>query len=563
MRVMQYTPFVWFNIVAALFLGLAGWYGRRFPHTPAIRSFRAVMYLGVAWTLFYGASLLMTQLSWRIWTTSLMYIPTRLGPVACLLLALEYSARGTRLKNWQLALILIIPVAGIVGALTSPWHELFRHHFVLDSSGPVTVMHYQTGPLFRISAIYGNALAALAPLILLVDLVRGNGSRRNTAILLSGIILPLVANVLFNMKLGPIPGYNFAPSVLVMTAAGYYLALLRLQLFGIVPIARSLVLEHMRDAVLVFDDHERLVDYNTTALSWFHIHQKEDSSRNLALVTAPWAGHFKNFFAANSPRAEHRIAIGGIEHWVQFDRSTISSRSRKAAGTIVIVRDIDDIKAREDEIRALVEQKDVLIREVHHRIKNNMAVISGILALHAARVSSEETKMALGEAKSRIHSMMVLYEKLYCTLSGTNITMDAYLGPLVEKILSSLDTGGRIALEYRFPACPFNSAVLFPLGIILNELVSNACKYAFEGIGDPQIHIDAVLEGDRINLIFTDNGVGFSAASDGSKSESFGLQLINSMTAQLDGTITKQDGPGTRWLLSFPCPCVQKQKSAK
>lgn len=547
---MEFNTLFILHSIVALILALSAHFSQRFPHTPSVRPFRVFVRLGFAVNIVYAFSFALQEQNLRIFLLNLSYTPAFFLPIAGIFFALEYT--NTPRPQRLLLYLSIVPLIGTAFSLTGPLHSLFNYNFKLSPSWALPVLSSQKGPIYWLLALYTNAISLITLYIFIKNIVKGLGSRRNSVILTIGLCLPYIANLFFQARLCIHSGYNVAPLFLLFSAVAYYFALLRYQLFGLVPLARSLVIENLNDGILVFDEHNRLVDYNAIALSWLDIQVIRDASRNILHIESEWAGYIKEMLELNLTRNEYQLPIDGAKHWIQFDLSLIPTNKEHAQGKIFTLRNIDDIKARESEIHSLVAQKDTLIREIHHRIKNNMAVISSILSLQAAKLDNPEAIDALTKAKNRVQSMGLLYEKLYKSMGAATTTMDRYMGSLVQSIVHNLDGESKAVLDYQFPPIPFNSHFLFPLGILLNELISNSFKYAYGNTEPLHIEIRAFQEGREIRLFYQDNGPTWDSKSQLESGSSFGLQLIQSMVGQLRGEFELDSRNGTNWSFVFP-----------
>jgi PAS domain S-box-containing protein len=212
---------------------------------------------------------------------------------------------------------------------------------------------------------------------------------------------------------------------------------------------------------------------------------------------------------------------------------------------------------REDLISRLegaLSEKTVLLKEVHHRVKNNLAVIAGLLGMKADSIDDERARAALEESQQRVESMALIHEFLY-----TNEHLDRVnFGPYVQQLTRELsDTyaveANRVAVAVETDDVELSVHRAIPCGLILNELLSNACKYAFpEGQrGEIDVRFGR-LESGELSLVCRDNGVGIPENVDWHNAPSLGLRIVRILAKQIDGTLTlDRSGGGTRWELRF------------
>jgi PAS domain S-box-containing protein len=212
--------------------------------------------------------------------------------------------------------------------------------------------------------------------------------------------------------------------------------------------------------------------------------------------------------------------------------------------------DLTERKGAEEK-KMLLFEKEIILREVHHRIKNNMSSINSLLFLHAKSLKDRSAIMALEEAGGRVQSMMLLYDSLYKSASYNEISVAQYFPSLIDKIIATFPNRASVRVEKRIDDFALDAKRLQPLGIIMNELLTNIMKYAFVERDGGSIRVAASLSGGRVSLEIMDDGNGMPASVDFETSTGFGLTLVRALTAQLDGSIRIERGQGTRIVLEF------------
>jgi PAS domain S-box-containing protein len=237
---------------------------------------------------------------------------------------------------------------------------------------------------------------------------------------------------------------------------------------------------------------------------------------------------------------------------VLYNASVYRDQNGKVIGVFAGARDVTERKRAEDKIHELLREKELLLKEVHHRIKNNMMTIAGLLLLQMEAQDDESVKRALQDAESRVQSMMVLYDRLYRSENFKEISIREYFPPLLQHIISVFPRKNPIQLETRLDDVVLAPKILTPLGIILNELATNAMKYAFPDNFPGTISVSATLEQGALVVVFADNGVGLPASITLENSTGFGVQLVKMLAEQLDGTISLERTSGTKYSIRFP-----------
>jgi len=233
-----------------------------------------------------------------------------------------------------------------------------------------------------------------------------------------------------------------------------------------------------------------------------------------------------------------------------------AAREEHGKTLLVIITDITERKLAEDKIEALLEEKKLLLREVHHRIKNNLNVATSLLTIQADRIENPEGKAALENARGRMTSMMLIYDRLFRSGDFRHISAAGYLSQLLDA-LSQQFASPLMKVERQLEDFLMDSDTLSPLGIILNELLTNACKYAFPGGRSGTISVRLSRKGeDTAELAIADDGPGLPASYDENSSKGFGLFLIRALVNQIDGTLSVRRENGAGFVILFPAPSV-------
>jgi two-component sensor histidine kinase/putative methionine-R-sulfoxide reductase with GAF domain len=208
----------------------------------------------------------------------------------------------------------------------------------------------------------------------------------------------------------------------------------------------------------------------------------------------------------------------------------------------------------EEEIKASLKEKEVLLKEIHHRVKNNLQIITSLLNLQSAQLQDPEASMLFRESQSRVRSMALIHEKLYQSKDLARVDFNAYVRDLMVYLFRSFATNSdvvRTRIEMDGMYLEIDTAI--PCGLIISELVTNALKYAFPDGRRGEIYIGLKrIEERNLSLVVTDDGVGFPDGFDWRESDSLGLQLVTTLTNQLHGTMDVSGTNGASFKLTFP-----------
>ncbi len=257
------------------------------------------------------------------------------------------------------------------------------------------------------------------------------------------------------------------------------------------------------------------------------------------------------FATGKSESVEVDVPLPDRTLYFHATANPIKDETGKVVLNLTYASDITERKMAEEKVKALLAEKELVLAEVHHRIKNNMTTISSLLAMQAGTLSDPAAIAALDDAVNRVYSMMLLYDKLYQSPDYSEISTADYLPELVNEIVSNFPNRNTVTVETRIEDFNLRVAKMQPLGMILNELLTNAMKYAFIGRNDGKILVEAVLTGERALFAVADDGRGLPEGIHFGSTTGFGLSLIGGLAKQMKGTIRIERGGGTRIVLEF------------
>lgn len=210
-------------------------------------------------------------------------------------------------------------------------------------------------------------------------------------------------------------------------------------------------------------------------------------------------------------------------------------------------------KHTEEKLNSSLAEKEILLKEIHHRVKNNLQVVSSLLNLQSHFLKDEKTKHVFQETKNRIKTLALVHEKLFNSEDVEYVDLGEYIKSIIELLSYSYDKE-YIDIHYDIDAESFNKFDMekaIPCGLFVNEVTSNSYKYAFPLIKNGRIHISLQKKTDKIHLILADDGIGFPAGFDMHESNSLGMELIHSLASQLEGELSISKEKGVRYELVF------------
>lgn len=321
--------------------------------------------------------------------------------------------------------------------------------------------------------------------------------------------------------------------------------------------------ESANDAIMVINFEGNIMEANRTAYERLGYTKKELLSMHISQLTSP------EFAPAIPERIEHLKKHGKVvleSAHMRKDGTAmpveVNSRVLELAGEKVFfsaVRDITERKLAEESMKASLREKEILLREIHHRVKNNMAVITSLLMLQSRNIKNdrniknEEVKQMFMESQNRIKSMALIHEKLYMEGDLLRIDFRKYVESLVKDLFSFYRVNtGAVKKTMSIEDIALDIDTMIPCGLIINELVTNSLKHAYENTDSPELTIGLTADGDdRLVLTVGDNGCGIAEDFSIQNSGSLGLQIVDGLVKQLRGDLVIGRSNGTAFRISF------------
>jgi PAS domain S-box-containing protein len=235
---------------------------------------------------------------------------------------------------------------------------------------------------------------------------------------------------------------------------------------------------------------------------------------------------------------------------VEVNNHLFKMKGKKVA--LAISRDITERKKAEEQLRHSLEEKEMLMKEIHHRVKNNLMVISSLLNLQSKYIKDKESLNIFKESQSRAKSMALIHERLYRSDDMKKINFGEYIETLSNDLYHTyVIDQSRIKLKLDVEDAKIDINTSVPLGLIVNELVSNCMKHAFPNEMNREINISIKKINNHFLLNVKDNGIGFPEGLDFENTDSLGLQLVNMLVNQIDGEIELKNENGTEFKITF------------
>ncbi len=323
----------------------------------------------------------------------------------------------------------------------------------------------------------------------------------------------------------------------------------------------SLLSSAVLDAIVMLDENFLVSYWNISAEKMFGYSQEDVMGKDLHEMMVPeiYAERYRNAHEHYRRTGEGNAINQTIDaevihkdgHIVLVEMSLSAHRKNNAWHSLAIMRDISKRKAIEYQLNDALAEKELILKEVHHRIKNNMGIVASLLALQAAKASDPSAITILQDAGNRIQNMSILYDKLYRSASFTELSIKDYLSGLVDEIMGNFPNSHMVKVLKHIQDFKLDSKRLQTIGIVINELITNIMKYAFVGKSAGMIIISATNLSGRVSISVQDDGSGMPESVSFEDSTGFGLQLIDGLSRQLHGAIGIERVNGTKIILEF------------
>ncbi len=318
------------------------------------------------------------------------------------------------------------------------------------------------------------------------------------------------------------------------------------------------IIESSLDMICATDKEGKIIEFNEAASHYFGYSFEEIKNKSPRILYADEKQfeHVNNqiYNKGNYSGEVINIRKDGSTFISYLSASLLLSPTGEIIGSMGVSRDITESKNAEKQLKDALKEKEILLKEVHHRVKNNLQVISSILNIQSSYVNDENTLNILRESQNRIKSMAFIHESLYQNKDFAQIKFSEYVVNLANNLLQSYGLNNKlIELKLEIDEIFLNLDDSIPCGLIINELVSNALKYAFNSTEKGKIEIKVKNKGNSLYLSVADNGKGLPKNLSIENTQTLGLQLVSSLCEQLDAKLklNSEQGKGTCFEIEF------------
>lgn len=313
------------------------------------------------------------------------------------------------------------------------------------------------------------------------------------------------------------------------------------------------VIESMGDALIVTDEKAHITKVNSAAtkLLGYSVHELLEAPLAMILIEKDQDQLLALDHESRKDNYETKFVLqNGDLLSVSLSKAFIHNNDGGIQGIVCVASDITKRKEAEEVIQNSLREKEILLAEIHHRVKNNLAVISGLLQMQIWETDNDAAESVLKDSQMRVKSIALVHEKLYQSEDLSHVEFDKYINELlegIEKTYRHSNTDINFITDIEAVTISINQAI--PCSLLLNELVVNAYKHAFKNADKGTIFVTLKREGEKVELEVKDDGVGLKKSIDGDSS--LGMSLVNTLVRQLNGKMEASNNQGASFKLTF------------
>ncbi len=537
--------------VFSVIMGLLFWQRLR---TRAAFTALILFIAGALWMSSYAGELLLPGLQLKVLANKIQYLGIAILLAGMVVFVLQVLNETRWLTRRNIILLSSVYVVLLVFIFTNEYHGLmWPYHYLKYKPNGVVLLHHPHGIVYWIFTLYGELMMVIATTLIIRAAVQTRHLfRRQAIVLLVGMAFPWAFHIAGLLGFDIAAPYSPAPLSFIGGMTFIAFGLWRLQMGSILPVARNTILETMADAVVVFDAYGHMIDVNPAGEKLLRATGFTGRlvGTKLARLGEPWLSLAHP--DAGSSRREIVLEYPDGERVYDAHHSELNALLG-GVGHVMVLRDVTVQTQAAEQLQASLSEKEVLLKEIHHRVKNNLQIISSLLFLQSRKSKDETVRQSLAESQNRVRSMALVHEQLYQSDDLARIDFARYTLRLVDNLGSAFGAEQR-GIRYTVTAdgVYFGIDTAIPCGLILNELISNAFKYAFpNGGGNIAITIKPI-DSERMRLQVKDTGIGFPPDMNIERVDSLGIRLVTSLTRQLNGSIKFSSADGACITVDFP-----------
>ncbi len=523
---------------------------------PGAQSLASALISGSAWVLSIAGGLVSPTPEAKLIWLLIRYLSISLLSTAFYITMNQYL-NGRQWLTWRIAIFLsVVPHLISILFLTNGKHNLIHTQIILEPYGPYQTLVTKYGVGMWIFLAYSIGLVLVGSIYIVSMLLR---TRRTSSIrgilILVGIIVPIIIILIQIRKTNPFGYFSPVPLAIILSAivSGYLLENARRQ--QLVRVSRSRLFENIEDMVIVLDNEKRrIIDMNSSAEKYVGKPLIELIGQD---ITGAWPDiHAKIFENMQGSEFEDRIVLErhGAETTCEFKFIELLNWQNLPINYMLVIRDINTHATLEGQISAALREKETLLREIHHRAKNNLQVISSMFNLQSAMIRDFDLRSAFQECQDRIEVIALVHEQLYQTEGLQHINFAGYIETMLNRLwINSEEFLKDVNVDTRLDDIHLSIDLATPCALIAYELLTNAQKHAFSGRRTGRVSVILQRqENSQCLLAIRDDGVGIPEYINLQGGGNLGLKLVRALVSQIAGTLMIQRQAGTEIEIRFP-----------
>lgn len=380
--VFQYSPYVIPLLIAGLIaIGLV-FYVSRLRTRPGATPLLFLALAAAIWALGYALEIGGSDLFTKVFWGKIQYIGIAVVPLAWMTFAQQYTERGAWMTRKRFILLLIVPVVTLFLAFTTDWHGLIWYDSFLDNTGPFLVLGFTHGAAFWVYWIYSQILLLIGTVLIIQALLqRPHVYQKQVAVLLVAVLVPWVSNGAYIAGLTPIPQLDLTPFAFILSAIAMTWGISQFQLIDLSPIAREIVMENMRDGVVVLDANNRIVDMNPAAERSIGMPLEEVLGKGITTPLHVFPELLERLHKI-SLEEEKIILHGGTEEkYFELRISPLKDKRGQINGRLVVIQDITEFVQARDQALEASHLKSQLLARISHELRTPLGAILGFAEL--------------------------------------------------------------------------------------------------------------------------------------------------------------------------------------
>ncbi len=553
------SPYFWVLFSSTAISGMFALYLLRLHKVPGAFQL-ALLFTAVAeFSLTYLGELYLAGLHTKILFAKFQYIGIVAIPVAWLAFICRYTrakpSRCTSARLW--AAISLIPLITLLLVWTNELHGAIWQSTYLTLIDGFSVLTLEYGLWFWFHSAYSYILLLTGTIVLLRS-VRRQPRRFHHQVVLTvlAVCIPWFFNGLYlaGYRIGP----NLDPTPFAFLLSGIVFAL-NMGLYSFyktIPIAKSTIVNGLEEGIFVLDHNDLIIEVNPAAE---HLLGRE-AQDIIGLPAHQFDGYHEKLHALLSQEegtVEFEVHNNGSKRHLHARINTLHDKKKKRIGRLAVIQDITAQKHNEAKLLE-AQKKDFLMKELNHRTKNNLIMVSALIRMKAAALGDGAD---LADLEHQVNAIRIVHEKLCHSQSISHIQMKDYLQDLLATIFSISNI--QVEIKNHIDSLTFKTKTALSIGLIVNELATNAVKHGFSAHAANEFSI--ALYPDNSSAFYTmeisHNGEPFPAEIDFDSARSLGLKLVSSLIREIDGTLELQRTPSPNFRIHFPQTSAVESKT--